>query len=96
MAPSKDGREVLRDVLVACTRFDFTVSRLKVNREEPREPVSDSDDEMDARPEGGERRIVTVLLEVQGTRSVSKLAAKLADIDGVISVSANDVNVISD
>jgi hypothetical protein len=37
-----------------------------------------------------------VLLELQGTRSVTKLAAKLATIDGVTAVSANDVNVISD
>ena len=42
------------------------------------------------------RRIVSVVLEVQGTRSIAKLAAKLADIDGVISVNAGDVNVISD
>jgi hypothetical protein len=40
--------------------------------------------------------IVTVALEVQGTRSVAKLAARLADIDGVVSVNAADVNVPSD
>ena len=34
------------------------------------------------------KRIVTVNLEIQGTRSVAKLAAKLADIDGVVSVAA--------
>jgi putative Mg2+ transporter-C (MgtC) family protein len=92
----EDGREVLREVLVTCTRFDFTVSRLKVNRDEPRELASGSDDELDASSEFANRRIVTVLLELQGTRSVTKLAAKLATIDGVTSVSANDVNVISD
>ena len=90
----QDGREVLREVLITCTRFDFTVSRLKVNRDEPRE--LGSDEELDTSPEIGGRRIVTVLLELQGTRSVSKLAAKLATIDGVTSVSAIDVNVISD
>jgi putative Mg2+ transporter-C (MgtC) family protein len=90
----QDGREVLREVLIACTRFDFTVSRLKVNRDESRE--LGSDEELDTSPEIGGRRVVTVLLELQGTRSVSKLAAKLATIDGVTSVSANDVNVISD
>jgi hypothetical protein len=37
-----------------------------------------------------------VSLEVQGTRSVAKLAAKLADIAGVIAVNAGDVNVPSD
>jgi putative Mg2+ transporter-C (MgtC) family protein len=42
------------------------------------------------------KRIVTVSLEVQGTRSVAKLAAKLVDIAGVIAVNAGDVNVPSD
>src|SRR5580692_2081512 len=37
-----------------------------------------------------------VALEVQGTGSVSKLAAKLADIEGVVSVNAGDVNVLSE
>jgi len=35
-------------------------------------------------------------LRVVGIRPLSKLAAKLAEIDGVISVSATDANVISD
>ena len=45
-----------------------------------------------ARPQ----RIATVLLELLGAQSVSKLAAKLADIDGVVSVHAGDGNVLSD
>ena len=39
---------------------------------------------------------MTVALEIQGTRSVAKLAAKLADIAGVVSVNAGDVNIPSD
>ena len=39
---------------------------------------------------------VTVTLEVQGIGSVSKLAAKLADIEGVSAVNAGDVNVLSE
>jgi putative Mg2+ transporter-C (MgtC) family protein len=42
------------------------------------------------------QRIATVLLEIQGAQSVSKLAAKLADINGVVSVHAGDGNVPSD
>jgi putative Mg2+ transporter-C (MgtC) family protein len=75
-----DGREILREVLVKCTQNDFTVSSLQVEREAP-----DSSE-----------HTVTVALEVQGTGSVSKLAAKLADIDGVVSVNAGDVNVVND
>jgi putative Mg2+ transporter-C (MgtC) family protein len=41
-------------------------------------------------------RIATVVLVIQGVRSVSKLAAKLAEIDGVVSVHAGDSNVPTD
>ncbi|HEX3950701.1 MAG TPA: hypothetical protein VHW95_12670 [Steroidobacteraceae bacterium] len=42
------------------------------------------------------RAPITVELEVQGTGSVSKLSSKLADIDGVVSVNAGDVNVVTE
>jgi putative Mg2+ transporter-C (MgtC) family protein len=80
----QDGREVLREVLVRCTQSNFAVSRLQVEKEPPA-TLQDSAD-----------RTVTVALEVQGIGSVSKLAAKLADIDGVVSVQAGDVNVVTD
>jgi putative Mg2+ transporter-C (MgtC) family protein len=80
----QDGREALREVLVRCTQHDFAVSRLQVERESP----ADSQESAD--------RTVTVALEVQGTGSVAKLAAKLADIGGVVSVHAGDVNEVSD
>jgi putative Mg2+ transporter-C (MgtC) family protein len=79
-----DGRDVLREVLVKCTQQNFSVSRLRVEKETPT-TLQDAAD-----------RTVTVALEVQGTGSVSKLAAKLADIDGVVSVNAGDVNVVTD
>jgi putative Mg2+ transporter-C (MgtC) family protein len=88
----QDGREILRDVLVKCTQHNFTVSRLQVERAPP-EP-RDSADSTVRQP--GEDRNVTVALEIQGTGSISKLAAKLADIDGVVSVNAGDVNVLSE
>ena len=46
--------------------------------------------------ERAEEGSVTVALEVQGIGSVSKLAAKLADIEGVFAVNAGDVNVLSE
>jgi putative Mg2+ transporter-C (MgtC) family protein len=45
---------------------------------------------------GVKRQIATVVMEVQGTRSVSKLAARLADIPGLVSVNAGDGNVPAD
>jgi putative Mg2+ transporter-C (MgtC) family protein len=46
--------------------------------------------------ERAEEGSVTVVLEVQGTGSVSKLAAKLSDIEGVVAVNAGDVNDLSE
>jgi putative Mg2+ transporter-C (MgtC) family protein len=80
-----DGREVLREVLVKCTQHNFTVSRLQVEKEDAPASIEDA-----------AKRTVTVALEVQGTGSVSKLASKLADIDGMVSVNAGDVNVVTD
>jgi putative Mg2+ transporter-C (MgtC) family protein len=79
-----DGREILREVLVKCTQYNFTVSSLQVEKEASLTSTADSE------------RTVTVALEVQGTGAVSKLAAKLADIDGVVSVNAGDVNEVND
>jgi putative Mg2+ transporter-C (MgtC) family protein len=80
----QDGREVLREVLVRCTQHNFVVSRLQVEKESSAELQDIAD------------RTVTVALEIQGTGSISKLAAKLADIEGMVSVHAGDVNVVTD
>jgi putative Mg2+ transporter-C (MgtC) family protein len=80
-----DGKEALREVLVKCTQHNFAVSRLQVEKEDLPDSIEDAS-----------KRTVTVALEVQGTGSISKLASKLADIDGVVSVNAGDVNVVTD
>jgi putative Mg2+ transporter-C (MgtC) family protein len=79
-----DGREVLREVLIKCTQHNFAVSQLQVEKEPPSNVEEAAD------------RTITVALELQGTGSISKLASKLADIDGVVSVNAGDVNVVTD
>jgi hypothetical protein len=40
--------------------------------------------------------IVTLRVEVRGSRSVARLAARLSEIDGVTSVNAGDGNLSSD
>jgi putative Mg2+ transporter-C (MgtC) family protein len=101
----EDGRDILRDVLIVCTKQDFAVSRLQIERaatngKQDTKDLTDlgastsvNDPQMQAAQAG---RVVTVALEVQGTGSVSKLASKLADIDGVVAVTAGDVNVVSE
>jgi putative Mg2+ transporter-C (MgtC) family protein len=93
----EDGPETLRDVLITCTEHNFAVSRLKVNRASQTAAQRDRKDATDgdstAHPGNG---IVTVALEVQGVGSISKLAARLADIEGIVAVTAGDVNVVTD
>ena len=45
---------------------------------------------------GFTERIVTVMLAVQGVRSIAKPVEKLSEIKGVVSVNAGDVNVTSE
>ncbi|MEJ1976199.1 MAG: MgtC/SapB family protein [Acetobacteraceae bacterium] len=94
----EDGQEVLRDVLVACTQHDFSVSRLRVERGSQLDSALDENQAADLEDPARtpSKRIATVVLEVQGARSVSKLAAKLADITGVVAIIAGDGNVPSE
>ncbi len=97
----EDGRDILRDILMVCTRHDFAVSRVRVERdpEDHAWGTESSDNLVEAELTDRHplpKRVVTVALEVQGTRSIAKLAAKITDIPGVISVNATDVNVPAD
>ena len=76
-----DGREILREVLVICTRHGFGVNQLRVDRKSPT---------------GSDDGLVTVQLEVRGTGAVAELVEKLTRIDGISSVNAGDVNVVAD
>jgi putative Mg2+ transporter-C (MgtC) family protein len=77
---------VLQDVLIACTQFEFAVSRFDVQNE----GVEGDGTDTESRPGG------KAILEVRGTKSIAKLAARLVSIPRVVSVTAGDVNVISD
>jgi putative Mg2+ transporter-C (MgtC) family protein len=108
----EDGRGTLRDILVVCTQFGFAVSRVRVERDasssdaisasakESRGATEDAQlaDQRahDGPSESAGPKIVTVSLEIQGAKSVAKLAAKLAEIAGVVSVNAGDGNISSD
>jgi len=79
----QDAKGVLPQILVVCTQDGFAINSVKIKREQ----IGDLDE-----PPGA-AGIVTVALAVQGVRSVSKLAARLASIDGVVTVDAGDANV---
>jgi putative Mg2+ transporter-C (MgtC) family protein len=94
----EDGRGILREIMVICTKQDFAISRVRVEREQSIEGELEQRTDLptaDAAPKLN-KGIVTVALEVQGTRSVAKLAERLAEIDGVVAVNATDVNLVSD
>jgi putative Mg2+ transporter-C (MgtC) family protein len=101
----EDGKGILRTVLVACTQHDFAISRVRVGRTDEQnsgsghdkgagfeEELVQEDQTEVVRP----HKIVTVALEVQGSRSIAKLAAKLSEIPGVVSVNATDENIPTD
>ena len=101
----QDGRGVLREVLASCTRSEFSVSRVQVERDPSHETGSarvPSQDTLSPRTAfGGDwapqpKGIVTLRVEVRGAKSVARLAERLSEIDGVTSVHAGDANLTSD
>lgn len=100
-----DGRGILREVLAVCTQHEFSISRLRVEGERKRPALSGvqsgkghgkgEDDEtavgdllVEADPPA--KGIVSLLLEVRGPKSLTKLIARLSEIDGVVALHAGD------
>jgi hypothetical protein len=92
-------------VLASCTRSEFSVSGVQVERDPSNEvgsrrvPGQDTLSPEDAL--GGDwapqpKGIVTLRVEVRGAKSVARLAERLSEIDGVTSVHAGDANLSSD
>lgn len=93
------GRQgVLRQVLALCTQHDFVVSRVNVEgerdltrhgkqRDEEPAPVEQAVDDPRRAAD-----VVTLRMEVRGARSIPKLATRIADIPGVVSVQAGDAD----
>lgn len=99
-----DGRGILRDILAVCTQHEFAVNRVRVGGEQLREGAGfqaakgsgKQFDDVAAAPslEGDEPRapkgVISLFLEVSGARPISKLVARLSEIDGVVAVQAGD------
>lgn len=77
-----DGTGVLRRVLSTCTGRGFVVAEVAT------EPVPEM--------AGNGHPTAAVTLQVQGRGSVSELGVAIGELDGVIQVSAGDVNETSD
>lgn len=79
----RDGAGILRNILVEATNRHFTVAEVAIDR----------------LPEKAERsgeKLVAVSLVVQGSGQISELVAAFESYDGVLQVSAGDVNETSD
>ncbi len=75
----RDGHGLLRRLLAGCAQRGFTVSDLQVERS--------------GGHNGDGPPSVTVRLELRGGGSVARLAADLYSVEGVLDVTADDVNV---
>src|ERR1700729_452919 len=89
----QDGRGVLREVLASCTRSEFSVSGVQVERDPSDEagsaPVASQETLNSGDIHGAlapPKGIVTRRIEVRGAKSVARLAERLSETDGVISV----------
>jgi putative Mg2+ transporter-C (MgtC) family protein len=84
----RDGEGVLRRALAECTSRGFAVRQLE---------TAPPEEDLDRRDDGttGVRR-VSVRLTVEGRSNATDLAAVLADVDGVLAVTAGDVDEESD
>ncbi len=71
-----DGRGVLRSVLAEATRGDYSVANLSVEQPET--------------TDGDHPRSVGLSLTVTGRGSISELAASLADLPGVLTISVDE------
>jgi putative Mg2+ transporter-C (MgtC) family protein len=89
----EERRGALREILAVCTSQEFSVSRVQIEREPSSGPGwDDPSREVEEAPLGDLPRqgIVTLMIEVRGAKSVSKLAARLSEIAGVTSVRVRD------
>lgn len=95
----RDGKGVLREVLAECTARNFLVSRLSIQSEGKSWMVQDLDGlETGPASHGASTvattmQVVSVVLEVHGQGRASELAASLSELDGVVTVQADDEDV---
>jgi putative Mg2+ transporter-C (MgtC) family protein len=105
----RDGKGILRDILVVCTQQEFSVSRTMIHRDPHRQDgqrlgketgkegahleKSNAEEEDPLLQPGagtGTDGIVTVMFELRGAKSTTKLAARLSEIEGVLSVGTDE------
>jgi putative Mg2+ transporter-C (MgtC) family protein len=87
----RDGRGLLRTILIACTNLRFSIDHVEIEREgvfratmeEARDDADKAGTALEPLPRKGD---VVLCMSVSGKRPISHLIAKLSDIDGVVGV----------
>jgi len=87
----RDGRGLLRTILIACTNLRFSIDHVEIEREgiftatmeEARDNSDKDGTELEPFPPKGD---VVLCMAVKGKRPISHLIAKLSDIDGIVGV----------
>ncbi len=92
----QDRRGVLRQALAECTGRGFIITSLAVQRDpETRALEPGRDDQRDQPPAPAEHG-VAVMMNVQGTGSITDLVSWLSDLEGVLRVAGGADEVSSD
>jgi putative Mg2+ transporter-C (MgtC) family protein len=90
---SVDGRGVLREALMVCSAHGFTVGDLAVVRGETSTSRADATSAADRSDATATRPgTVQVTMTVQGGGEVPTLVSALTDVDGIVAVSAGDLD----
>ena len=82
----EDGRGLLRTILLTCTRLQFAVDRVRLEKTSEsarRDEASDLADDEGVEIEQPRGEPVTLVMQVKGKRPVSDLIASLGDIGGI-------------
>jgi putative Mg2+ transporter-C (MgtC) family protein len=100
-----DGRGLLRDILAVCTQNDFVVNRVQVEgggeqsgfhsaKGHGKDPEDTGPAPEESAPAA--KGVVTLLLEVRGVKSATKLITRLSEINGVVAVQTLEANSASE
>jgi putative Mg2+ transporter-C (MgtC) family protein len=95
----RDGRGLLRTILISCTNLRFSIDHVEIEREgvflaDASDALSRSDHEGVEIEEFPNKGHVILRMTVKGKRPISHLIARLSDIDGVVGVGT--VNAIAE
>jgi len=87
----RDGRGLLRTILIACTSLRFAIDQVEIERNglvgvAAEETGDQADAEGVEMPAPHARDNVVLCMTVKGKRPISHLIAKLSDIEGVVGV----------